>query len=99
MNALLTNLHPVMAAALAPFIRPARRSTPLETYHYTLCGVDLECEIEWEKAERQTRDEEGYPAQAYLHTACVGDVNIYELLDDEQRGEIETSFLNQEQDE
>ena len=94
-----SNLHPTLAAALAPFMPKPRRFTPLATYWYTLCGVDLECEIEWEKAERQTRDEEGYPASAYLHTACVGDTNIYELLDDEQRGEIETSFLNQEQDE
>ena len=56
----MSNLHPIMQAALAPFIKPLthlRRTPPLESYTYKLNGVYLACEIEFEKGERT----HGYP--------------------------------------
>lgn len=99
------SLHPVMQAALAPFVRIApparhlRRVPGTQTFRHTLAGVDLVCEIEWEAAECGTRDEPGYPANAILYSATTnsGD-DITELLSIEQQGEIEEAFLNQKQE-
>ena len=96
-------LHPVMAAALAPFIKqPAmrhlRRTPPTESYTYKLNGVYLNCEIEFEKGEKETRDEPGWPDDATLWKATTesGD-DVTEILSDEQREEIESAFLQQDQ--
>ena len=96
----MSNLHPVMAAALAPFVKPWPGN-----FDYTMNGVDLDCRIDYEAAERGSREsgtglqlEPDYPATVYLVTAFVGDVDIYELLSDTQRAEIETAFLLQEED-
>lgn len=95
-------LHPVMAAAIAPFIKPMthlRRIPPLESYTHKLNGVTLNCEIEFEKGERQTRDEPGCPDDATLWSAKTesGD-DVTEILSDEQREEIESAFLQQDQE-
>lgn len=97
------NLHPVMQAALAPFVLPPKRTIrfiPLTQYFsYTLAGVSLSCEIEWEAAERGTRDEPGYPANAVLYSAeTEGGTDIVEILSAEQISEIETAFLNQQEE-
>lgn len=89
-------IHPVMQQALAPFM-PKQIAVNTQSFSYTLAGVDLACEIECEAAERGTWDEPGWPADATLHIATVGGVNVYELLDDEQREEIEAAFLQQTQ--
>ena len=91
-------LHPVMAAAIAPFLKPLthlRRIPPLESYRYTLNGVELACEIEFERGEKATRDEPGEPDNAILWQATTssGD-DVTEILSDEQREEIEAAFLN-----
>lgn len=95
-------LHPVMAAAIAPFLKPLthlRRIPPLESYRYELNGVTLNCEIEFEKGEKATRDEPGWPDDATLWQATTesGD-DVTEILSDEQREEIEASFLQSEQE-
>lgn len=92
---------PVSAALAAQFektypIAP-RKST--QTFEYRLCGVDLECELEWEKEEPRTWNDPGCPAEAFVVSAMCGDQDISELLSDEQREEIETAFLNQEPEE
>lgn len=97
-------LHPVMAAAIAPFLkqpdmRHLRRIPPLESYTHKLNGVSLACEIEFEKGEKATRLEPGEPDSAILWSAKTesGD-DVTELLSNAQREEIEASFLNQTED-
>lgn len=80
----------------APPIKKPRKTT--QTFHYRLCGVDLECELEWEAEEKRTWNDPGWPAEAFVVSAMCGDQDIAELLSDEQREEIETAFLNQEMD-
>ena len=65
-------------------------------FRYVLSGVPLYCDIYWEREEPRTRDEPGQAAQATLESADCCGVNIYELLSDDQRAEIESAFLSQE---
>ena len=67
-----------------------------EAFRYSLADVPLVCDIYWEREEPRTWDEPGYPAQATLESADCCGVNIYELLSDDQRAEIESAFLSQE---
>lgn len=97
-----SNLHPVMQAALAPFIKPLthlRRLPPLESYTHKLNGVTLTCEMEFEKGEKETRLEPGEPDSAILWKATTesGD-DVTEIMSDEQREEIELAFLQSEQE-
>lgn len=75
--------------------RPERGT---QRYTYTLNGIGLECDIEFEAADGDGWNEPREPATATLCKAWVRDVDVYELLDDEQREEIETAFLSQEPD-
>ena len=98
-------LHPVFQAALAPYLHRTQQRMSVvynrkpvdgtETFYTTLGDVPLECEIYWEAGEPQTWSDPGYPAQATLESAKVGGVNIIEILSDDQREQIETSFLEQ----
>jgi len=92
---------PAMAALFNTTYAPAgkKQRKPTQTFQYRLCGVDLECEVEFEKGEPRTWDDPGEPDDAVLYTAMCGDQDISELLSDEQREEIETAFLNQEPEE
>ena len=90
-----TAASPAMAqlfnvAYTAPAKKP-RKST--ESFSYSLCGVQLECELNFQEAERQTYDESGSPANAQLCEAFCGDTDIIELLSDEQKEEIEIAYL------
>lgn len=76
--------------------RPERGT---QRYTYTLNGIGLECDIEFEAADGDGWNEPREPATATLCKAWVRDVDVYELLDDEQREEIETAFLTQGDDE
>ena len=89
-------LHPVMYQALAGFGIKPRKTT--QTFHYTLCGVDLVCELDYEAASGDGWNEPREPADATLCEAFCNGVDISELLDDDQRAEIETAFLEQEPD-
>jgi len=98
------SLHPVMQAAIAPFLkapdmRHLRRVPPLQTFRHQLAGVWLDCEIEYEAAERQTRDEPGCPADAIVYSVKTehGD-DVTEILSNEQRDEISSDFLNQKEE-
>lgn len=71
------------------------KNSGVQTHHYTLDGVRLECEIEWERGECETSCEPGYPDNAVLVSAKVDGVDISIILSDAQREEIETAFLNQ----
>ena len=64
-------------------------------FSYTLIDVELECELEFEPGCKASHGDPADPAYAILHSACVGEVNIYEILSDEQKEEIETAFLEQ----
>lgn len=90
----MNTLHPIMAQALAPFAPKPRKST--ETFHYTLCGVGLVCELDYEAASGDGWNEPHEEANAYLCEAFCGDVDIVELLSDDQRREIELAYLEQE---
>jgi len=82
-----------------PAMRHLRRVPPTQSFKHQLAGVWLDCEIEYEAAERQTRDEPGCPADAIVYSAKTesGD-DISEILSDEQREEISIAFLNQKEE-
>ena len=65
------------------------------SFDYTLIDVELSCELEFEPGCKATYSDPADPAYAVLHSACVGDVNIYEILSDEQKAEIEAAFVEQ----
>ena len=81
------HLHPVMQAALAPFAPKAY--VPSRRTHVTYMGIELAVRYEYQAAEKQTWDEPGWAAVATLFEACVGGVDIYELLSAEQVAAIE----------
>lgn len=114
----MQTLHPVFLQALAPFVAQPKslgsidfqrcgHTTPspergTERFEYTLGEVELACDLEFEAAERGSRErgtglqlEPDHPARATLIQAYVRDVPIYELLSEEQHAEIETAFLAQ----
>ena len=93
----MSALHPVMYQALAGFGIKPRKTT--QTYHYTLSGVDLVCELDYEKASGDGWNEPREPEDATLCEAFCNGVDIVELLDDDQRAEIEIAFLEQDRDE
>ena len=103
----MNTVHPVIAAALAPFTSamqfletppfkptPAKRPTPSETFEYTLCDVDLICELDYEAGDESV----GMAANASLCEAFHAGVDIAHLLSDEHKQEIEIAFLEQERD-
>ena len=106
----MTNLHPVFEEALAPFvpflannltgpsasIKALVERKTTDTFHYTLSGVELECEMDYEKASGDGWNEPHEPECAYLCEAFCGDVDIIELLDDDQKAEIENAYLDQD---
>jgi hypothetical protein len=93
----MNNVHPTFAPFLAS-IAPSKRHRikGLHSFTYTLSGVFLRCELDWEAGEKSTSDSPGYPETAMLYSAETerGD-NITELLSLEQQGEIEAAFLKQ----
>ena len=91
-------LHPVMQLAIMPFAPRlfSRRPKPTESFSYSLCGVQLECELDFQAAERQTYHEPGSPADAQLCEALHNGEDIIELLSDEQKETIEIAFLEQD---
>lgn len=95
-------VHPTFApflVSIAPAVQKRHHTTGTQFFSYTLAGVDLACEIEWDAAERGTRDEPSYPASAVLYRAeTKGGDDITELLSIDQQGEIEEAFLNQDRE-
>ena len=94
-----SNLHPVFQQALAPFIqskasKAARKST--DTFHYCLAGVDLVCEMDYERASGDGWNEPREPECAELCEAFCGDTDIIEILSADQREQIETAYLEQD---
>ena len=94
-----SNLHPVMQQAIAPFVQSKtsnalRKST--QTFWFCLAGVDLECELDYEASSGDGWNEPREPEAAYLCEAFCGDTDIVELLDDDQKEQIETAFLEQD---
>ena len=67
-----------------------------QRFEYTLGGIDLACDIEFERAQGDGWNEPHEPAMATLCAAYVRDVDIYELLDDGQRAQIEEAYLCQD---
>ena len=104
----MNQLHPVMADALKPFMPGMQRCahvSPAEEkgttrFYYTLHGIDLACDIEYEAEERGARDCYGlpetpdYPATATVCNVYVRDIEISALLDCDQKAEIEEAFLS-----
>ena len=91
--------HDAVVMANAPFIqspktRAIRKST--DTFSYCLSGVDLVCELDYERASGDGWNEPREPECAYLCEAFVGTTDIIEILSDEQREEIEIAYLEQD---
>jgi hypothetical protein len=97
-----SNLHPIFEQVLSPFLvdpvfnqvqppKKVRKST--DTFHYCLNGVDLECELDYERASGDGWNEPHEPANAILCEAFCGDTDIIEILSDDQREEIEIAYL------
>ncbi len=84
----MNTLSTATKAILAPL---KRKST--ETFHYDLAGIGLVCELDYERASGDGWNEPREPACADLCEAFVNGVDIYALLDDDQRAEIEIAFL------
>ena len=91
----MNNIHPTIAAAIKPFARPSTQG-----FFYTLNGTDLLCEMSYEAAEKQTRDEPGWPATATLESAHTNDgrVDVMGLITEEWAEEIEMAFINQKEE-
>ena len=93
-----------MSALLtAPQMRQMHRASKyngLTQFDYVPKGTDmqLECWIEYEEGERETRDDPGYPDSATLCFAEVDGTDICEILCESTKSEIEEAFLNQEKD-
>ena len=92
----MNNVHPTIRAAINPFIK---RLPATQGFFYTLNGVDLACELSYEKAEKQTRDEPGWTATATLESVHTneGRIDVIGLISKDQITEIETAFLNQKE--
>ena len=91
--------HDAVVMDNAPFIqspktRAIRKST--DTFNYCLAGVDLVCELDYERASGDGWNEPREPECAYLCEAFCGDTDIIEILSDEQREEIEIAYLEQD---
>ena len=70
----------------------------LERFETTIDNIFLVCDLEYEAAEKGSwqdgqQMEPGYPEQATLINAYVGNVNIEGLLDGTVISDIETQFL------
>ena len=92
-------LHPIFQQALAPFVQvPRKPRKTTETFAYTLAGVDLVCEMDYEGPSGDGWNEPRESATACLCEAFCGDTDIAELLSDGQREEIEIAYLEQEPD-
>ena len=93
-----TAASPAMAALFnTTYAMPAkkpRKST--DTFSYCLSGVDLVCELDYERASGDGWNEPRECEAAYLCEAWCGDTDIAELLSDEQKNEIEVAYLEQE---
>lgn len=68
-------------------------------YSCTIEGVELECELDYEPAERGSREsgvqlEPDHPASAYVIRVWVNGVDISNLLDSSITTRIEESFLD-----
>lgn len=101
------NLNPTMAQALAPWT-PARKATftapPLPrgmvefTYNHPGLAEDVICHLEYEPAERGSRErgiqmEPDYPASMTLHHAWLRGVDILGILSEDIVMEIEADAL------
>ena len=98
-SVVMTGMHPIFAQALAPFVQPPktralRKST--DTFHYCLAGVDLVCELDYQRASGDGWNEPHEPECADLCEAFCGDTDIIEILSDGQREEIEIAYLEQD---
>ena len=58
-------------------------------YEYSVDKLTLQCFCEYEAAERETRDEPGWPESITLIHALVNGVDVACLLDDDTVAEIE----------
>ena len=72
-----------------------------QRFCYTLGEVDLECDVEYEKASKGSwsegqQMEPDEPESATLFAAYVRDVDVITMLDDDQIAKIEEAFLGQE---
>jgi hypothetical protein len=94
----MNTLHPIFQQALAPFVQPRKPRKTTETFEYCLAGVDLVCEMDYERQSGDGWNEPIEGPNAYLSEAFCGNTDIAELLSDKQREEIETAYLEQEPD-
>ena len=63
-------------------------------YEYvTRSGLAIDCWIYYEEGEPQTWDEPGEPETVELHHACVGGIDVIEIMDQELINMIEEKAL------
>jgi len=72
-------------------------------YTYIFDGGELECELEYEPAERGSREngmqmEPDYPESCTLETAKLNGIDIAELLSSDVVSLIELEALNQQEE-
>ena len=94
----LRGFVPVAFMPTAAPAKPAKRAKSTQTFAYTLRDVDLICELDWEAASGDGWNEPHEPANATLCEAFCGDQDLMGILSDDQISEIETAFLEQEED-
>ena len=65
----------------------------MATFYYSLAGVALRCELECTEESGDGWNEPHQPREADLLEASVGNADIYEILSESQKREIELAFL------
>jgi hypothetical protein len=99
MEQVMTASQVAAIAKTGPFwgdgYRPDKADTQgLKQYTFeTGGGLVIECFLEYEKAEKQTYEHPGSPESCTLVWACVGDIDVSEIISDEWKATIEEEAL------
>lgn len=88
----MSNIHPIMQAALAPFA-PQVRHPGMSHHQHNVGGVTLECWLEYTPPQRSTSTDPAYPAEAELCHAYHRNEDIYDILPEWLQDEIENAYL------
>ena len=94
----MLNIYGAANKSCQPVALPDKRPKGTQTFHYTLAGVDLVCEMDYEAATGDGWNEPRESERAYLCEARLTDSNqeIADMLSDDQRAEIEEAFLTRD---
>lgn len=96
-----TSLRGFVPVAFMPTSAPAKppkRAKTTQTFQHCLDGVDLICELDFERASGDGWHEPREPANAWLCNAFDGEKDIVDELTEGEKNQIETAFLEQKED-